>query len=165
MEIIPNSKPKSRWDGKTEGVNYVDPDAINLLRTSFEQARNAMGQQSSSGFSSGLALSSMISEGLSKDMQERVRNLQSMGGGQMMGAMAFGVGENEKGKKVARAAKMTFDPATGEMKKDFVEKQLEPDDVQLPKETVENYDTTNCIEVELEEAPQKKLSDSDQSKK
>ena len=69
------------------------------------------------------------------------------------GMMAFGVGENEKGKKCARAAKMVFDPASGEMKKEFRETQIEPDDVQLPKEKVENNDTSNCIEVELEEKP------------
>ena len=68
-----------------------------------------------------------------------------------VGMMAFGVGENEKGKKVARAAKLSYDLKTGKVNKDFVEEQLEPDDVSLPKETVENYDTEGATEVEFVE--------------
>lgn len=71
------------------------------------------------------------------------------GGGMKMGVMAFGMGENEKGKKVARAAKMSVDLQTGKLEKNFVEKQVEPDDVALPKETVESYETEGAIEVEF----------------
>lgn len=72
-----------------------------------------------------------------------------------MGVMAFGVGENERGKKVARGAKIEFDPNTGKISKDFQEHQLDPDDLQLPKETVETYETENCTEVQFEEDREK----------
>eukprot|EP00796_Vickermania_ingenoplastis_P004159 gene4159-3000_t len=73
------------------------------------------------------------------------------GSGMKMGVMAFGMGENERGKKVARAAKMSVDLETGKMEKDFVEQQMEPDDVSLPKDTVESYDTEGAMEVEFVE--------------
>lgn len=72
-------------------------------------------------------------------------------GGMKMGVMAFGMGENERGKKVARAAKMSVDLQTGKMEKDFVEQQVEPDDLNLPKETVESYETEGAMEVEFVE--------------
>lgn len=83
-------------------------------------------------------------------------NLQGDGGGgdASMGMMAFGLGENEKGKKVARAAKLSYDLKTGKVSKDFMEQQLDPDDVSLPKDTVGNYDTDGAVEVEFVEATQ-----------
>ncbi|XQJ29965.1 hypothetical protein NXY56_006029 [Leishmania guyanensis] len=79
--------------------------------------------------------------------------LQGDGGmpGGSIGMMAFGMGENEKGKKVARAAKLSYDLKTGKVNKDFVEEQLEPDDISLPKETVEDYHTEGALEVEFVE--------------
>ena len=67
------------------------------------------------------------------------------------GMMAFGVGENERGKKVARGASLVYNPATGKMETNFAEHQLDPDDPMLPKGAVENYDTKDAIEVEFEE--------------
>ncbi|GET91761.1 hypothetical protein, conserved [Leishmania tarentolae] len=72
-----------------------------------------------------------------------------------VGMMAFGMGENEKGKKVARAAKVYCDLKTGKVDKDFVEEQLEPDDISLPKETVEDYSTEGALEVEFVEDQKK----------
>lgn len=99
-----------------------------------------------------------LQRALSPEMKDNLqRMMSSMTAGKegfgTIGVMAFGMGENERGKKVARGAKMEFDPATGKMKTDFHEHQLDPDDPMLPKETVENYDTSNCIEVELDDNP------------
>lgn len=98
-------------------------------------------------------MASMMNNG---QLQETIRNaMQNMGqgggDGPKMGMMAFGVGENEKGKKVARAAKVVVDPTTGKVEKDFREQQLEDDDPVLPKETVNDYSTDGAIEVELTE--------------
>jgi hypothetical protein len=92
---------------------------------------------------------------MTPEMREQMRNqmLQNFGG-KNGGTISFGmmgVGVNEKGKKVARAAKLDFDMSTGKMEKNFHEKQLDPDDPMLPKETVENYDTEDCIEVKLDD--------------
>nr|CCC94130.1 conserved hypothetical protein [Trypanosoma congolense IL3000] len=96
-----------------------------------------------------------LSQSLTPDMRESMRamvdSMQRGDGMPQMGMMAFGVGENEKGKKVARGAKMMFDPKTGKFSKDFVEQQLEDDDLMLPKETVEDYSTDGAIEVEFED--------------
>jgi hypothetical protein len=87
-------------------------------------------------------------------MQEQMRNAISnpgMGGeGGKIGVMAFGHGVNEKGKRVVRGAKLEIDPKTGKISKDFAEKQLDPDDPMLPKETVEDYNTDGAIEVEVD---------------
>lgn len=121
--------------------------------------------------------SGFLDPSMIKEMQEKVRStltpeirqsmeamLQGMGAGgdlapkmgeMKMGMMAFGMGENEKGKKVARAAKMSMDLRTGKMEKDFVEQQVEPDDLSLPKETVEKYETEGAIEVEFVEDQKK----------
>jgi hypothetical protein len=163
MEIIPGQKGKERWDGREPpGVGQMDPAVSTLFHQKMQESTQAL--------KSGQFSASMIQNLMGQDLpggggqmtemlMRNMSNLAKVGGGASgMGMMAFGMGENEKGKKVARAAKMVYDPATGQMKKDFVEQQLEPDDVQLPKETVENYDTSNCIEVELEEAPPKQVS-------
>ena len=112
----------------------------------------------------------------SPDMQGRMRDaMAKMGqimpraggggdGGGKVSMVMMGVGENERGKKVARAAKLDFDMATGKISKDFHEKQLDPDDLQLPKETVENYDTEDCIEVTLEDPVEKIESESGMKK-
>ncbi|KPA76845.1 putative mitochondrial hypothetical protein [Leptomonas pyrrhocoris] len=90
-------------------------------------------------------------------LQSALQSGDGMPGGSM-GMMAFGVGENEKGKKVARAAKLSYDLKTGKVNKDFMEEQLEPDDVSLPKETVESYDTEGATEVEFVESEKKEES-------
>lgn len=107
---------------------------------------------------------SQMQRNLTPELQSSIQNMMaSMRSGQMpmpfggggeggkIGVMAFGMGENERGKKVARGAKLEFDPATGKMSTDFQEHQIDPDDPMLPKETVENYDTANCIEVEFDD--------------
>lgn len=99
------------------------------------------------------AMAQRMSNALTPEQREQMQKQmgQFMGGeGMKMGMMAFGVGENEKGKKVARVGKIMIDPKTGKvLERDFVEKQLEEDDLQLPKETVESYDTSNATEIEL----------------
>lgn len=70
------------------------------------------------------------------------------GGG--FGMMAFGVGQDERGKRVARGATMMRN-SDGTVTRDFMEQQLDPDDPMLPKEAVDRYDTSDAIEVELEE--------------
>ncbi|KEG14723.1 hypothetical protein DQ04_00331160 [Trypanosoma grayi] len=96
-----------------------------------------------------------LNQSLTPEMRDSMRSmmegLRRGDGLPQMGVMAFGVGENEKGKKVARGAKMAYDPNTGKISKDFVEKQLEDDDPMLPKETVGDYSTEGCVEVEFEE--------------
>lgn len=89
-------------------------------------------------------------DSMSSMLQSALQGGDGMPGGSM-GVMAFGMGENEKGKKVARAAKLSYDLKTGKVSKDFAEEQLEPDDVSLPKETVENYNTDSATEVEFVE--------------
>ena len=71
-------------------------------------------------------------------------------GGPKMGVYMMGQGVDERGKRVARAAKMVKDLNTGKVEKDFVEKQLDPDDPLLPKETVEEYNTADAIEIDLD---------------
>ncbi|EAN78469.1 uncharacterized protein TEOVI_000322300 [Trypanosoma equiperdum] len=93
-----------------------------------------------------------------ESMKAMMESIQRGDGMPQMGMMAFGVGENEKGKKVARGAKLMFDPSTGKLSKDFVEKQLEDDDPVLPKETVGDYNTEGAIEVEFEEDARKEAS-------
>lgn len=131
-------KPNSdgnRFDGNFQPNNFLDNDALSGLR-------------------------SQLQKNLTPEVQQNIqRMMSSMQQGKehfpTMGVMAFGVGENERGKKVARGAKMEFDPATGKMKTEFAEHQLDPDDIPLPKETVENYDTENCVEVEFAEDTKK----------
>ncbi|KAG5494984.1 hypothetical protein JKF63_02036 [Porcisia hertigi] len=83
-------------------------------------------------------------------LQSALQGGDGMPGGSV-GMMAFGMGENEKGKKVARAAKLSYDLKTGKINKDFVEEQLEPDDISLPKEPAENYSSDDALEVEFVE--------------
>lgn len=125
------------------------------------QARNAPSQNLFDGnftggdkFINPTALSDMASlrAHITPEMETSVQSMMnSLKSGQGMpagfGMMAFGVGENERGKKVARAAKVSFDANTGKVEKDFQETQLDPDDLNLPKETVENYDTEGAMEV------------------
>ncbi|CCW63042.1 unnamed protein product [Phytomonas sp. EM1] len=99
---------------------------------------------------------SVLRANMSPEMQDSMKSLMdsiSKGDGmpQGFGVMAFGLGENEKGKKVARAARMMYDTKNGKLDKDFMEQQLEPDDVSLPKETVEDYNTEGAIDVEFVE--------------
>ena len=85
------------------------------------------------------------------NMNEMMKNMGGQGGGAKVGMMAFGQGENERGKRVNRAAKMVFDTETGKMETDFHEEQIDPDDPMLGKETVGNYDTDGAIEVDIVE--------------
>ncbi|KAG8345678.1 hypothetical protein TRVL_03497 [Trypanosoma vivax] len=95
-----------------------------------------------------------LSQSLTPEMRESMRSMmesmQRGNGMPQMGMMAFGVGENERGKKVARGAKLTFDPNTGTFSKDFIEKQLEDDDCMLGKGT-EDSSPAEEIEVMFEE--------------
>lgn len=120
-----------RFDGNFSANPFMDPNMLTQMRDTMRRSMTPEMQAN---------VQQMMS-----DMQHGKSNFPKMG------VMAFGVGENERGKKVARGAKIEFDPATGKMTKDFQEHQLDPDDVQLPKETVENYDTKDCMEVEFEE--------------
>ena len=108
-------------------------------------------------------LGSIIGSGGKTDFSDILQSLKNGGngmkipggGGMGMGMMAFGMGENEKGKKVARAASMRYDPSTGQMKSDFKETQLEPDDEQLASNAPQ-VDMSNVTEVEFEEDKPKK---------
>lgn len=133
-----------RFDGNfTGGPGFLDPSFIaNMQKTvqanltpEMKESIASLVQQHS--MSSGAGLESLMN------------NLSSAEGGMKMGVMAFGMGENERGKKVVRAGKMSVDVQTGKIEKDFMEKQVEPDDVALPRETVESYETDNAIEVEF----------------
>lgn len=115
------------------GSGFMDPHGI-------AQMQNTLRQN----------LTPEMRDSMASMLQSALQGGDGMPGGSM-GMMAFGMGENEKGKKVARAAKLSYDLKTGKVNKDFVEEQLEPDDVSLPKETVENYDTTGATEVEFVE--------------
>ena len=79
-----------------------------------------------------------------QDMLNKAISSQSTDG-PAMGMMAFGYGVNEKGKKVARAGKVSYNAHTGIAEKDFIEKQIEEDDPVI----AENQCTkTEDIEVE-----------------
>lgn len=93
--------------------------------------------------------------GMVEQMQNALKE-KMQNGGIEFGMMGTTV--NEKGKRVAVAgkARIDIDPVTGKPRIDpasmeMHKQQLDPDDPMLPKETVENYDTENCIEVTLEE--------------
>ncbi|KAH9578215.1 hypothetical protein LSM04_008382 [Trypanosoma melophagium] len=96
-----------------------------------------------------------LKQSLTPEMRDSMRammeGLQRGDGLPQMGMMAFGVGENEKGKKVARGAKLAYDPNTGKISKDFVEKQIEEDDPMLSSGRTENYKAEDDIEVQFEE--------------
>ena len=100
------------------------------------------------------AIAKSMTPDLQAQMQQRMSQMMQGGmgdgaGGGKIGIMMMGVGENERGKKVARAAKMEIDPKTGKISKDFVEKQLDPDDVMLPKSATQNYDSSDATEIEI----------------
>ncbi|ORC90465.1 uncharacterized protein TM35_000082630 [Trypanosoma theileri] len=96
-----------------------------------------------------------LKQSLTPEMRDSMRammeGLQRGDGLPQMGMMAFGVGENEKGKKVARGAKLAYDPNTGKFTKDFVEKQIEEDDPMLSSGKTEHYKAEDDIEVQFEE--------------
>ena len=77
-------------------------------------------------------------------------------GGPKMGVYMMGHGVNEKGKRVARMSKMVQD-ADGNIEKDFMEKQLDPDDPVLSASPWSDTDSakaekeldTNTIELDL----------------
>jgi hypothetical protein len=84
-------------------------------------------------------------------LKNAMANMSSGAGGGKMGMAMMGDTVDERGKKVRRAVKMEVDMATGKMSVDKAEKQLDPDDVQLPKETVGDYTTEGATEVQFEE--------------
>lgn len=131
MKPPPGQENSNRFDGNFSANPFMDQGMLTQMRDSMRR--------------------SMTPEMQANVQQMMAEMQQGKGNFPKMGVMAFGVGENERGKKVARGAKIEFDPNTGKISKDFQEHQLDPDDVQLPKETVESYDTANCMEVEFEE--------------
>lgn len=118
----------------------------------FEPGSGLMDQHSISQMQNTLRanMTPEMRESMASMLQSALQGGDGMPGGSV-GMMAFGMGENEKGKKVARAAKVYYDLKTGKVDKDFVEKELEPDDLSLPKETVEDYSTEGALEVEFVE--------------
>ncbi|CCW66132.1 unnamed protein product [Phytomonas sp. Hart1] len=99
---------------------------------------------------------SVLSANMSPEMQDSMKSFMDSirtGDGlpQGFGVMAFGLDENEKGKKVARAARMMYDTKSGKVEKDFIEQQLEPDDMSLPKDTVGDYSTEGALDTEFVE--------------
>lgn len=103
------------------------------------------------------SMAAQMKRSMTPEVQENLRKMMSgMQQGQQdfgkMGIMAFGVGENEKGKKVARGAKIEFDPATGKISKDFHEHQLDPDDPMLSQSAESKAaEAAPCTEVQFEE--------------
>lgn len=88
------------------------------------------------------------------EMRRQVQDALQGGGGMPggMGIMAFGIGENENGKRVAKGAKIMVDN-NGNVTKEYKEHQIDPDDM-LPKHdksdaTTYNYD--DATEVQFEE--------------
>lgn len=119
------------FDGNFQSDPFIDGNAILQMQNKLRES-----------------LSPEVRDSIQSMMQSALQgNVSGLGG--KMGVMAFGLGENERGKKVARAAQMSYDMQTGEVNKDFVEQQLEPDDPSLPKETVEDYSTDGAMEVEF----------------
>lgn len=96
------------------------------------------------------SMAAMMQSALGTGTKGRGLSMPDCGGG-AMGMMAFGIGDNEKGKKVARAAKLSYDLKTGKVCKDFIETQIEPDDVSLPRETVHDYAVEDATEVQFVE--------------
>ncbi|KAG5469282.1 hypothetical protein LSCM1_02497 [Leishmania martiniquensis] len=126
------------FNGRFEpGSGFIDPQSISQMQRTLRAN-----------------LTPEMRESMASMLQSALQGGDGMPGGSV-GMMAFGMGENEKGKKVARAAKLSYDLKTGRVSKDFVEEQLEPDDVSLPKETVEDYSTESALEVEFVEDREK----------
>ncbi|KPI86860.1 hypothetical protein ABL78_4050 [Leptomonas seymouri] len=115
------------------GSGYMDPHSIAQMQNTLRAS-----------------MTPELRDSMASMLQSALQSGDGMPGGSM-GMMAFGVGENERGKKVARAAKLSYDLKTGKVNKDFMEEQLEPDDVSLPKETVGDYNTDGATEVEFVE--------------
>ncbi|CUI15292.1 Hypothetical protein, putative [Bodo saltans] len=103
------------------------------------------------------AMASQMQRAMTPEVQESMRQMMSgMTQGSQnfgkMGVMAFGVGENERGKKVARKASLEFDPATGKVKQDFEEHQIDPDDPMIAQSAESKAaDEAPCMEVQFEE--------------
>jgi hypothetical protein len=72
------------------------------------------------------------------------------GAGPGIGMMVMGVGENERGKRVAKAASVEFDADGRVLSRDYHESQLDPDDPMLAT-TREPVDDSDVIEVTLED--------------
>lgn len=102
------------------------------------------------------SMADQMKRSMTPEVQETMRNMMSgMSHGNQnfgkMGIMAFGVGENERGKKVARKAKLEFDPATGKIVQDFEEHQIDPDDPMIAQsEESKAAEAAPCMEVEFE---------------
>lgn len=130
------------FDGNFEGADrYINNANLSAMQSTLQQNMSPELRASMNGI-------------LSQIQDNNFGSLRDMLGndeGPRMGVMAFGMGENEKGKKVARAAKYEYNDKGESISKDFFEQQLEEDDAQLPKETVEDYSTAGAMEVEFVE--------------
>lgn len=123
------------------GDQYINPANLSAMQSTLQRCMTPEIRESVNGLLSEIRMNN----------PDAVRSMFGGDHGAKMGVMAFGVGENEKGKKVARAAKYEYNEKGESISKDFFEQQLEEDDVQLPKETVEDYSTEDAIEVEFVE--------------
>jgi hypothetical protein len=126
---------KNRFDGNFAGSgNFANIDA-SALQSMASQMQRAMTPE--------------VQESMRQMMSGMSQGNQNFG---KMGVMAFGVGENERGKKVARKASIEFDPATGKMKKEFEEHQIDPDDPMISQSAESKAaDEAPCMEVQFEE--------------
>eukprot|EP00744_Colponema_vietnamica_P023467 GILI01033958.1.p1 GENE.GILI01033958.1~~GILI01033958.1.p1 ORF type:complete len:205 (+),score=74.13 GILI01033958.1:73-687(+) len=129
--------PSSSVSPALRGEEFIDMGSLMQMRDKFQQA-------------------------FTPEMRQQVQStLQGMGNGGMpggMGMMAFGIGQNENGKRVAKAAKVMVDN-NGNVTKEYKEQQLDPDDM-LPKhdrtDASTNYD--DATEVQFEEGGSKSSS-------
>ncbi|KAG5469637.1 hypothetical protein CUR178_01774 [Leishmania enriettii] len=119
------------------GSGFIDPQSISQMQSALRAN-----------------MTPEMRDSMASMLKSALQGGDGMPGGSV-GMMAFGMGQNEKGKTVARAAKLSYDLKTGKVSKDFVEEQLEPDDISLPRETVEDYSTESALEVEFVEDHEK----------
>lgn len=130
------------FDGNFQGSDrFINASNLSAMQSKFQESLTPEMRESMSNILNEIKLNNVDS----------LKNLFGGEDGPRMGVMAFGVGENEKGKKVARAAKYEYNAKGESVSKDFFEHQLEDDDVQLPKETVDDYSTDGAMEVEFVE--------------
>ncbi|KAG5468938.1 hypothetical protein LSCM4_02331 [Leishmania orientalis] len=127
------------------GSGFIDPQSISQMQSALRAN-----------------MTPEMRDSMASMLKSALQDANGMPGGSV-GMMAFGMGENEKGKKVARAAKLSYDLKTGKVIKDFVEEQLEPDDLSLPRETVEDYSTESALEVEFVEDHEKADASADRA--
>ena len=118
--------------GSLRGDEFIDMSRLQMMQQQMQQSFTPEMRQAVSDTISGL------------------RSGNGPQGG--MGMMAFGVGENENGKRVAKAAKVFVD-TDGNVTKEYKEHQIDPDDM-LPKHDKADANTYNyedATEVRFEE--------------